>query len=72
MHCIICGAPAEEIPTASADVISVHCSTCGDYDVSKASQSVLGDWELYERRQALRYAQTNAQPGRRPHLHGLG
>ncbi|MCP3055860.1 hypothetical protein [Aurantimonas marianensis] len=71
MRCIICDGPAERGEAEAAHVAVVRCPRCGEFEVSDAASKVLAGWEPYARLQALRYAQTNAQPGRRPHLHGI-
>ncbi|SJZ70083.1 hypothetical protein SAMN05428963_102273 [Consotaella salsifontis] len=71
MQCFVCGGPADRIDSP-ADAISIRCPKCGEYDVSPLAQERLGQLTPYSRMQALRYAQTTAEPGRRPHLHALG
>ena len=35
MDCPVCGGTAEEIPT-TIDGNSIHCPTCGEYDISSS------------------------------------
>lgn len=71
MRCVICEGPAEQAPGAAVGMIAVRCPRCGEFEVSQLAEKALARWETYPRLQALRYAQTNALPGRRPSLHGV-
>ena len=71
MRCIICDGPAERGEAEAARVAVVRCPRCGEFEISDAASKVLASYEPYARLQALRYAQTNALPGRMPNLHGI-
>ncbi len=71
MRCIICDGAAERGEAETAHVAMVRCPRCGEFEVSDAARKALATFEPYARVQALRYAQTNALPGRMPNLHGI-
>lgn len=71
MQCAICEGPAELVQTNTADAKAVHCGKCGDYLISGMAEEILSRKDPYARTQALRYAQTNAWPGRRPYVRGV-
>ena len=71
MRCIICEGAAKRGEAEAAHVAMVRCPRCGEFEISDAASKVLASYEPYARLQALRYAQTNALPGRMPNLHGI-
>src|SRR5713226_9065206 len=67
MDCLICGANAEQIPTAN-DGVGIFCPICGEYDVARAvlATGQLSKLEPDQRRDVLDKAKHSAQPDARP------
>jgi len=67
MNCLVCGANAETIETG-ADVVSLACPRCGEYDVSRSviAAGQLQQLEPKQRRDFLDKAKRSAPLGARP------
>jgi len=67
MNCLVCGANAETIETG-ADVVSLACPRCGEYDVSRSviAAGQLQQLEPKQRRDILDKAKRSAPLGARP------
>ena len=68
MQCPICGAPAHLIDPSTFDAKSIHCSQCGDYDISGNTWDLelLAPLSEEQRRTALENARRQAHVPRRP------
>jgi hypothetical protein len=68
MNCPVCGANAHQIPTTTAGIMCIACSTCGEYDVSTSviATGQLQNLEPEQRRDVLDKGKRSAQPGARP------
>ena len=70
MECFVCESTAEPFAPVTRDATGVRCSTCGDYEISGTAIAVLSHKSPHERLQAHRFAQTTAEAGRLPFIHG--
>lgn len=67
MQCPICDGLADDLPN-TIDGKSIHCSRCGDFDVSGSvyDAGMLQQLDPEERREALENAKRSAAQGKRP------
>ena len=67
MQCPICDGLADDLPN-TIDGKSIHCSRCGDFDVSGSvyDAGMLQQLDPEERREVLENAKRSAAQGKRP------
>ena len=69
MHCPICGGTADTDPTLG-DSTTVHCPSCGEYEIVGTAIAILAYRTPSERALALDNAKRSAEPGKRPVIRG--
>jgi hypothetical protein len=68
MNCPVCGGMADDVTPHTFDGRSIHCSACGEYDVSGSiyDPGTLQNLDFWQRRAALERAKAAAAPNKRP------